>query len=92
MKVRVTKKLAEGPIEIPIHTEFIKLQDFLKFANAIESGGMAKTFIQEGDVLVNGGVPREKVTFIKISIAASIDGNCSKATRYKFDTLVSGGA
>ena len=45
MKVRVTKKLAEGPIEIPIHTEFIKLQDFLKFANAIESGGMAKTFI-----------------------------------------------
>ena len=37
MKVRVTKKLGEGPIEIPIHTEFIKLQDFLKFANAIES-------------------------------------------------------
>ena len=56
MKVRVTKKLAEGPIEIPIHTEFIKLQDFLKFANAIEAGGMAKTFIQEGDVLVNGEV------------------------------------
>ena len=56
MKVRVTKKLAEGPIGIPIHTEFIKLQDFLKFSNAIESGGMAKTFIQEGDVLVNGEV------------------------------------
>ena len=29
---------------------------FLKFANAIESGGMAKTFIQEGEVLVNGEV------------------------------------
>ena len=54
MKVRVTKKLSDAPIEIPIHTEFIKLQDFLKFANAIESGGMAKTFIQEGEVLVNG--------------------------------------
>ena len=49
MKVRVTKKLSDAPIEIPIHTEFIKLQDFLKFANAIESGGMAKTFIQEGE-------------------------------------------
>ena len=59
MKVRVTKKLGEGPIEIPIHTEFIKLQDFLKFANAIESGGMAKTFIQEGDVLVNGELDRK---------------------------------
>ena len=56
MKVRVTKKLSDAPIEIPIHTEFIKLQDFLKFANAIESGGMAKTFIQEGEVLVNGEV------------------------------------
>ena len=44
MKVRVTKKLSDAPIEIPIHTEFIKLQDFLKFANAIESGGMAQTF------------------------------------------------
>ena len=35
MKVRVTKKLSEGVIDIPIHTEFIKLQDFLKFSNAI---------------------------------------------------------
>ena len=56
MKVRVTKKLADSPIEIPIHTEFIKLQDFLKFANAIESGGMAKTFIQNEQVTVNGEV------------------------------------
>ena len=56
MKVRVTKNLSDAPIEIPIHTEFIKLQDFLKFANAIESGGMAKTFIQEGEVRVNGEV------------------------------------
>ena len=55
MKVRVTKKLGEGPI------------------NAIESGGMAKTFIQEGDVLVNGEVctmrgkklhPGDEVTFM----------------------------
>ena len=54
MKVRVTKKLADSPIEIPIHTEFIKLQDFLKFANAIESGGMAKNMIVNEEVQVNG--------------------------------------
>ena len=54
MKVRVTKKLSDAPIAIPITTEFIKLQDFLKFANACESGGMAKTFIQNGQVQVNG--------------------------------------
>lgn len=28
----------------------------MKLANCIESGGMAKTVIQEGDVLVNGEV------------------------------------
>ena len=74
MKVRVTKKLSDAPIEIPIHTEFIKLQDFLKFANAIESGGMAKTFIQEGEVRVHGEVctmrgkklhPGDEVTFLQ---------------------------
>ena len=41
---------------VVIHTEFIKLQDAMKYANAAESGGMAKTAIQEGDVLVNGEV------------------------------------
>ena len=73
MKVRVTKKLAEGPIEIPIHTEFIKLQDFLKFCNAVESGGMAKNFIVNEEVEVNGEVctqrgkklrPGDVVTFL----------------------------
>jgi ribosome-associated protein len=56
MKVRVTKKLSDTPIPIEIHTEFIRLQDFLKLANAVESGGMAKTFIQNGEVSVGGEV------------------------------------
>ena len=43
-------------ISIVIGTEFIKLEAALKFANAVESGGMAKTVIQEGFVLVNGEV------------------------------------
>ncbi len=41
---------------IEIHTEFIKLQDLLKFANLVESGGMAKEVIQGGEVQVNGEV------------------------------------
>ncbi|MEY8316559.1 RNA-binding S4 domain-containing protein [Oscillospiraceae bacterium 50-58] len=40
--------------EIKIHTEFIKLQDLLKFAGAVETGGDAKLIIQEGRVAVNG--------------------------------------
>ena len=54
MQVKVTKKQANIPVVIG--TEFIKLEAALKFANAVESGGMAKTVIQEGDVLVNGEV------------------------------------
>ena len=37
-----------------ISTEYIKLQDLLKFENLVESGGMAKQRIQEGAVAVNG--------------------------------------
>ena len=36
--------------------------------------------------------PRKKVTSIRITTASSIDGSRSKATSYKFDTPVSGGA
>ncbi|MDO4315068.1 MAG: RNA-binding S4 domain-containing protein [Oscillospiraceae bacterium] len=39
---------------ITITTEFIKLQDLLKFANLVETGGEAKERIQGGEVAVNG--------------------------------------
>ena len=42
--------------DITITTEFIKLQDLLKLANAVGTGGEAKIVIQNGDVLVNGEV------------------------------------
>lgn len=39
---------------IVIHTEFIKLQDLLKLANAVSSGGEAKERVQAGEAAVNG--------------------------------------
>ena len=54
MKVVVKKKNTSIPVVIS--TEFIKLQDALKFANAVPTGGIAKTEIQEGNVFVNGEV------------------------------------
>ena len=42
--------------EIEITTEYIKLQDLLKFANAVSTGGEAKIRVQEGEVKVNGEV------------------------------------
>lgn len=41
---------------ITITTEYIKLQDLLKFANLVESGGMAKECVQGGQVQVNGAI------------------------------------
>ena len=54
MKVTVKKKDNAQPLSI--HTEYIKLQDALKYANAAETGGMAKAVIQDGEVKVNGEV------------------------------------
>ena len=41
---------------VSITTEFIKLQDLLKFANLVATGGEAKERIQFGEVTVNGEV------------------------------------
>ena len=41
---------------ITITTEFIKLQDLLKLAGAVETGGEAKERIQSGEATVNGEV------------------------------------
>jgi ribosome-associated protein len=59
MKVKV-RKAGGQPDEpekavknIPITSEFIRLDALLKFASAAQSGGEAKLYIQEGEVTVN---------------------------------------
>ena len=79
MKVKVTKK--EQAVPVVIGTEFIKLEAAMKFANAIESGGLAKSVIQDGLVTVNGEVcimrgkklyPGDKFEFEGINYLISI--------------------
>jgi len=53
MKVPV-KLIKKSAIEIAVRSEYIRLDAFLKLANAVESGGQAKLAIQEGRVRVNG--------------------------------------
>lgn len=43
-------------INIKIDTEYIKLDSLLKLSALIDSGGIAKEIIQEGQVLVNGEI------------------------------------
>ena len=54
MKVVVKKK--DNSIPLSIVTEYIKLQDAMKFANIVYSGGEAKQLILEEQVKVNGEV------------------------------------
>ena len=52
--MKVTVKRKEKAEILSIQTEFIKLQDAMKLANVVMSGGEAKVLIQDGQVLVNG--------------------------------------
>lgn len=49
-------KLTQLSEKISVTTDFIKLDAFLKFANAVPSGGAAKDIVLDGKVKVNGEV------------------------------------
>ena len=57
-----------------ITTEYIKLQDLLKLANVVETGGEAKLVIQEGDVTVNGEVCTMRGKKIRPGDTVAYDG------------------
>lgn len=61
-------------IDMTITTEFIKLQDLLKLANLVSTGGEAKIVIQEGEVSVNGEVCTMRGKKIRPGDTVSYDG------------------
>ena len=60
--------------DITITTEFIKLQDLLKLANLVGTGGEAKIVIQNGDVSVNGEVCTMRCKKIRPGDTVAFDG------------------
>lgn len=59
---------------ITISTEFIKLQDLMKFGNLVSSGGEAKVLIQEGEVSVNGEICLQRGKKIRPGDTVSFQG------------------
>ena len=57
-----------------ISTEFIRLQDLLKYEGLCETGGMAKVRIQDGEVLVNGQVCTMGGKKLRSGDSVTIDG------------------
>ena len=60
--------------KITIKTEYIKLQDLLKFANLVGSGGEAKVLIQDGEVSVNGEVCTQRGKKIRPGDSVVLNG------------------
>lgn len=74
MKVRV-RRVNPSEQKIPITTEYIKLESFLKLANAAESGGMAKNFILNEEVTVNGEICTMRGKKLRPGDRVEFDGN-----------------
>ncbi len=73
MKVSIRRSAPKEQL-VPITTEYIKLESFLKLANAVESGGMAKNFIQDGLVMVNGEVCTMRGKKLRLEDRVSFEG------------------
>ena len=80
MKVRV-RRINPSEQEIPITTEYNKLESFLKLANAVESGGMAKNFILNEEVSVNGEICTMRGKKLRPGDRVEFDGCFYKVTQ-----------
>lgn len=61
--------------EITITTEYIKLEQLLKFAGLVVTGGEAKELIQGGEVKYNGEVCTMRGKKCRIGDEIELDGN-----------------
>jgi len=69
--------------EIEIHTEFIRLDAFLKFCAVVGTGGEAKNLVQDGCVEVNGELCSQRTRKLRAGDRVSVEGQ---------EFLVTGGA
>jgi len=60
--------------KVSITTEFIRLDQFLKFADAVGGGGEAKVRIQYGEVKVNGVPETHRGRKLHIGDQVALDG------------------
>lgn len=64
--------------EIKIETEFIKLEQLMKFASMVQTGGEAKMLINQELVLVNGEICTQRGKKIRTGDEVEFDGETYK--------------
>ena len=64
--------------EIKIETEFIKLEQLMKYASMVQTGGEAKMLISQELVLVNGEICTQRGRKIRPGDEVEFDGEVYK--------------
>lgn len=67
--------------KIDIDTDFIKLDQFLKLADLVSTGGHAKIVIQDGEVEVNGEVCTMRGKKLRNGDEVTLDGRSFKVNK-----------
>lgn len=60
--------------KIAISTEYIALGPFLKLSDCISTGGQAKFFLQETEVLINGEVDQRRGRKLYVGDNIEVEG------------------
>jgi len=63
-----------SPVDVPIRDGSIRLGQFLKLANLVESGADAKPLIQEGRVRVNGEIETRRGRQLRLDDVVELAG------------------
>lgn len=66
------------PLDVPIRDESIRLGQFLKLANLVESGADAKPLIADGIVTVNGEVERRRGRQLVLGDVVELAGQAAR--------------
>jgi ribosome-associated protein len=74
------KSQPEGPVpvDVPIRDESIRLGQFLKLANLVDSGAEAKPVIADGLVKVNGEVDTRRGRQLRVGDVVELQGQAAR--------------
>ena len=63
-----------APEDVPIRDESIRLGQFLKLANLVDSGSDAKPLLMNGEILVNGEVETRRGRQLRVGDVVEVGG------------------
>ena len=66
------------PVDVPIRDESIRLGQFLKLANLVETGAEAKPLVADGQVVVNGEVETRRGRQLVVGDVVSVGGMAAR--------------